>query len=60
MEKEGGKSRCKLSTGSPTSPIKYEDVLLAEDPRDEHNQPFLPEVTLSLFFAPLLTNFSIF
>lgn len=28
----------------PNSPIKYEDVLLAEDPRDEHSQPFLPEV----------------
>ena len=35
----------------PTSPIKYEDVLLAEDPRDEHSQPFLPEVTLYTLYS---------
>ena len=43
----------------PTSPIKYEDVLLAEDPRDEHSQPFLPEVTLYTLYYALYTLFKI-
>ena len=31
------------------SPVKYEDVLLAEDPEDEHDQVYLPKVLKDIF-----------